>query len=288
MSNNIENLFTQYYQILRAYALRYVQNQDAAEDIVQDVFFELWLRRNEIDFDLPMKAYLFKSVLNKSRNYIYDKRVKDKISFDSDNDIQFIDDYLQSFVVYQEDSLLLKDLDREIKTYVESLPEQCHRIFIMSRSLNLKNKDIALRLGISIKTVEKQITKALSGLRNHLKEKGLFLLDCFNPNIQYIVENEREQHVIAEYTTKDKRRVLIKQSMHYENASQINRIKWQYFIDNKFHSVQNMDMRLFFPQELDSYLKQIGFNIIHKFGDFTEGEFDDNSEKQIYILELKK
>ena len=155
MSNNIENLFTQYYQILRAYALRYVQNQDAAEDIVQDVFFELWLRRNEIDFDLPMKAYLFKSVLNKSRNYIYDKRVKDKISFDSDNDIQFIDDYLQSFVVYQEDSLLLKDLDREIKTYVESLPEQCHRIFIMSRSLNLKNKDIALRLGISIKTVEK-------------------------------------------------------------------------------------------------------------------------------------
>ena len=63
MSNNIENLFTQYYQILRAYALRYVQNQDAAEDIVQDVFFELWLRRNEIDFDLPMKAYLFKSVL---------------------------------------------------------------------------------------------------------------------------------------------------------------------------------------------------------------------------------
>ena len=120
-----------------------------------------------------MKAYLVKSVLNKSRNYIYDKRVKDKISFDSDNDIQFIDDYLQSFVVYQEDSLLLKDLDREIKTYVESLPEQCHRIFIMSRSLNLKNKDIALRLGISIKTVEKQITKALSGLRNHLKKNGL-------------------------------------------------------------------------------------------------------------------
>ncbi len=58
--------------------------------------------------------------------------------------------------------------------------------------------------------------------------------------------------------------------MHYESASQINRIKWQYFIDDKFHSVQNMDMRLFFPQELNSYLKQIGFNIVHKFGDFTE------------------
>ena len=128
----------------------------------------------------------------------------------------------------------------------------------------------------------------LKVVRNHLKEKGLFLLDCFNPNIQYIVENERKQQVIAEYTTNDGRKVLIKQSMHYESASQINRIKWQYFIDDKFHSIQNMDMRLFFPQELNSYLKQIGFNIIHKFGDFTEQEFDDNSEKQIYILELKK
>ena len=129
---------------------------------------------------------------------------------------------------------------------------------------------------------------ALKVVRNHLKEKGLFLLDCFNPNIQYIVEKEREQHVIAEYTTNDRRKVLIKQSMHYESASQINRIKWQYFIDDKFHSVQNMDMRLFFPQELNSYLRQIGFNIIHKFGDFTERKFDDSSEKQIYILELKK
>ena len=129
---------------------------------------------------------------------------------------------------------------------------------------------------------------ALKVVRNHLKEKGLFLLDCFNPNIQYIVENERKQQVITEYTTNDGRRVLIKQSMHYESASQINRIKWQYFIDDKFHSVQNMDMRLFFPQELNSYLKQYGFNIIHKVGDFTGGDFDDSSEKQIYILERRE
>ena len=130
--------------------------------------------------------------------------------------------------------------------------------------------------------------EALNTVKNHLKDNGLFLSDCFNPNIQYIVENERKRHVMAEYTTNDGRSVLIKQSMHYESASQINRIKWQYFIDGAFHSVQNMDMRLFFPQELNSYLHQAGFNVIHKFGDFTEGEFNDNSEKQIYILELKK
>ena len=159
------------------------------------------------------------------------------------------------------------------------------------RTLNLQDKyDLVFIPFNSIHHLYKNedLFQVFNVVRNHLKEKGLFLLDCFNPNIQYIVENERKQHVIAEYTTNDEKKVLIKQSMHYESASQINRIKWQYFIDDKFHSVQNMDMRLFFPQELNSYLKQIGFNIIHKFGDFTEQEFDDNSEKQIYILELKK
>lgn len=128
--------------------------------------------------------------------------------------------------------------------------------------------------------------RALNIVKKHLKDNGLFLFDCFNPNIQYIVENEQKQHFIAEYTTNDGRSVLIKQSMHYESASQINRIKWQYFIDGSFHSIQNMDMRLFFPQELNSYLNQAGFNVVHKFGDFTEFEFNDNSDKQIYILKL--
>lgn len=128
--------------------------------------------------------------------------------------------------------------------------------------------------------------KALVCVKHHLKESGLFLLDCFNPNIQYIVENEKDQVVIAEYTTDDGRNVLIKQTMQYESATQINRIQWHYFINGEFHSAQNLDMRLFFPQELDSYLEQAGFNIIHKFGGFEEESFDDKSEKQIYVLSL--
>ena len=130
--------------------------------------------------------------------------------------------------------------------------------------------------------------KALECVKKHLKDGGLFLLDCFNPNIQYIVENEKEQAIIAEYTTGDGRNVLIKQTMHYESATQINRIEWHYFINGKFHSIQNLDMRLFFPQELDSYLKQTGFNIIHKYGGLEGEVFSDESEKQIYVLALNK
>lgn len=126
--------------------------------------------------------------------------------------------------------------------------------------------------------------ETLKRVESHLNEKGRFLLDCFNPTIHYIVQGEKEPEVIAEYTTDDGREVLIRQTMHYENATQINRIKWHYFINGEFHSTQNMDMRLFFPQELDSYLTGAGFRIIHKFGGFEEEAFNDKSEKQIYVL----
>lgn len=159
------------------------------------------------------------------------------------------------------------------------------------RTLNLQEKfDLIFLPFNSIHHLYKNedLFEVLKVVRNHLKEKGLFLLDCFNPNIRYIVEKEKEQQVIAEYRTNDGRKVLIEQSMYYENTTQINRIKWHYFIDNKFHSIQNMDMRLFFPQELDSYFKQARFNIIHKFGNFTGEVFNNGSEKQIYVLALKK
>lgn len=125
--------------------------------------------------------------------------------------------------------------------------------------------------------------RALHVVKNHLKENGLFIFDCYNPNIQYIVDGEKRPIKIAEYITKDGRKVLIKQKMRYESKSQINRIKWHYYINEKFHSIQNLDMRLYFPQELDSYLERNGFTIIHKFGSFKEEEFNNSSEKQIYV-----
>lgn len=123
----------------------------------------------------------------------------------------------------------------------------------------------------------------LNVVKKHLKENGLFLFDCYNPNIHYIVEAEKELKEIAEYTTNDGRKVLIKQGMKYENKTQINRIEWHYFINDIFHSVQNLDMRMYFPQELDTYLKWFGFTIVHKFGNFEEEKFNDKSEKQIFV-----
>lgn len=159
-------------------------------------------------------------------------------------------------------------IEADIRTL--DLPEKYDFVFIPFNSIHhlYRNEDLF---------------RALKAVKNHLEEGGLFLLDCFNPNIQYIVEGEKEPKEIAKYTTDDGRQVLIKQTMRYESKTQINRIEWHYFINGVFDSIQNLDMRMYFPQELDAYLQWNGFRIVHKFGGFGEEEFRDDSEKQIFV-----
>ena len=176
----------------------------------------------------------------------------------------------QAKIKASEAGLVINFIEADIRTL--NLQEKFDFIFIPFNSIHhlYKNEDLF---------------KAFHVVRNHLKDRGLFLLDCFNPNIQYIVEAAKEQQVIAEYTTSDGKNVLIKQTMLYENKTQINRIEWHYFINGEFNSTQNLDMRMFFPQELDTYLEWAGFNVIHKFGGFEEEVFNDNSEKQVFVCQ---
>ena len=74
--------------------------------------------------------------------------------------------------------------------------------------------------------------------------------------------------------------------MRYEKNTPMNRIEWHYYFNGVYDSIQNLDRRLFFPQELDSYLKWNGFKIIHKLGSFEKNEFTDSSEKQIFISQM--
>jgi SAM-dependent methyltransferase len=159
-------------------------------------------------------------------------------------------------------------IEADIRTL--DLPNKYDLIFIPFNSIHhlYQNQDLFDTLNV---------------IKKHLKVDGLFLFDCYNPNIQYIVEAEKKLNTIAEYTTNDARKVLIKQIMRYESKTQINRIEWHYFINDTFHSIQNLDMRMYFPQELDTYLKWFEFIIVHKYGNFEEEEFNDKSEKQIFV-----
>lgn len=166
--------------------------------------------------------------------------------------------------------LEIEFIDADIRTL--DLPEKYDLIFIPYNSIHhlYSNEDLFNTFQV---------------VKKHLKEGGQFLFDCFNPSIQYIVEGEKGLKEISAYTTENGREILIKEIMRYERKTQINRIEWHYFIDGEFNSIQNLDMRMFFPQELNSYLEWGGFKIIHKFGSFEEEAFNDNSDKQIFICQ---
>lgn len=170
----LEALFKRFYKPLRAYAFRFVDDKDLAEDIVQDVFFELWQRREDIRFgDEGVKSYLFKAVYTHSLNAL-SKKIRSICSLEPASEPDILDQYILSSMQNSEQSLLLKELESEILSYIKSLPPQCHKIFMLSRSYGLKNREIAEQLEISIKAVEKQISKALYGLREYLARKDLF------------------------------------------------------------------------------------------------------------------
>lgn len=172
----LETLFKRFYKPLQAYAFRFVNDKDLSEDIVQDVFFELWQRRESIRFeDVAVKSYLFRAVYTHSLNAL-NKKKQNICSLDLERETDILDQYVSSYMQNSEQSLLLKELEEEIMSYINTLPTQCHKIFMLSRSYGLKNREIAEQLGISIKAVEKQISKALYGLKEHLVRKDLFPL----------------------------------------------------------------------------------------------------------------
>ena len=172
-----QKLFEDYFRYLVTYSYRYVNDWSVGEDIVQDVFMAIWINRDKIDFEEPIKPYLYRATYNRSINYLNSVSVQRRVDH-ADMLDELIDREILSY--NQHDNLLLKEIEEEITSFVGTLPEQRKRVFLLSREENLKNKEIALRLNISEKAVEKHITKALSDISTHLTEIGLMSgLICF-------------------------------------------------------------------------------------------------------------
>jgi RNA polymerase sigma-70 factor (ECF subfamily) len=148
---------------------------DDAKEIVQDVFINLWNKRETISSDKSVKSYLFTSVKNRCFNFIRDNKKFRSSVLDID-----IADYEAP---YENDSFSGSELQAKIDNAINKLPENCREVFKLSRIEELKYKEIADKLNISVKTVEAQMSKALKVLRVELKEyimvALLFLLNRF-------------------------------------------------------------------------------------------------------------
>jgi len=164
-----DQLFRMYYLKLRTYAFHIVNDIDAAEDIVQDLFFYLWTKPAITDKIHSLDAYLRTAVYNRSITYLKESKRK-KDSLITSNHYLDLDNLHLEILQYRRDMILEKELVVGIAKAIESLPEQCRIVFKLSRNFGMKNKDIAEHLEVSVKAVEKHITKALRYLRDELKD----------------------------------------------------------------------------------------------------------------------
>lgn len=154
-------LFQLFYDEACRYIIRIIRDQDTAEEIVQATFVNLWEKRELIKPDVSFKSYLFRSSYNNALNYLkHQKVVATYVSRKQDN----IDVAKKSYVSHQPDFELQKRIDDAL----EALPPQCQRVFRLSREDGMKYHEIADELGISKKTVEVHMGKALRILREHL------------------------------------------------------------------------------------------------------------------------
>ncbi len=178
---SFEKLFRKYHGSLVMFANKFTSDIKDAQDIVQEVFLVLLDKPGQIHSSPG--SYLFTAVRNRCLNLIRQRNASFKVR---DELTRRIAEYEKSVFLHEEDpmkSLLEKDLEEIISTLLDQLPERCRTIFLLSRNDFLKNKEISEKLGISVKAVEKQITKAISFLRKELQEYYLFLLIGFISNI---------------------------------------------------------------------------------------------------------
>lgn len=164
-----EQVFKEHYKNLHVYAFSMIREQAPAEEVVQNVFYKMWARADKLEIPGSVAAYLYRAVHNETLNYLKHLKVRSDyqlyVSHRSDEHAEHAAKQLQH-----------KELQQKLKQVLSELPEQCRTIFQMSRFEELRYREIAERLGLSVKTVENQIGKALKILRTKLTEFLLFIL----------------------------------------------------------------------------------------------------------------
>jgi RNA polymerase sigma-70 factor, ECF subfamily len=174
-----EYLFRIYYADLCKYAGNLVPNENIAEDMVMDIFVKLWEAENKLLVKTSLAGYLFTSVHNHCLNYLTRNHKRfTELKAETIEKLNAIIPLTDNSDLF--DGIDLKELSQRIEKSVNLLPQECKKIFLMSRSDELPNKEIAARLGISENTVKVQIYRALKKMRTLLKDyltgTNIFLL----------------------------------------------------------------------------------------------------------------
>lgn len=157
---SFEKIYYLYFPRLYSYALKILNNKDLSEDIVQDVFIRFW-EKSPFLKNKNLESFLFRMVKNACINNLRHQKIVEQRNVEVKNQYQGEELYALDMMGDEPYALIEKELRKEINEVFLSLPEKCRMVFKMSRIDGLKNQEIASSLKVSIKTVEKHITKAL-------------------------------------------------------------------------------------------------------------------------------
>ena len=161
-------LFRRYYSGLLFYATRLV-GEDDAEDIVQDVFVEIWRRQDTVELGDQIQSFLYRSVYTKSLNLLKHRAVAENYNAEEVEFYQKKIDYYQPDHADVISRIENREVRLELHRAIGELPDKCQEVFKLSYLHDMKNKDIADVMGISLRTVEAHMYKALKFLRERLK-----------------------------------------------------------------------------------------------------------------------
>ncbi len=159
---SFEALFKLFYEKLFRFSMNYVQSRPIAEEIVSDVFLKLWQNRKKLTEINNINTYLYVATKNQSINYLQKKT----IDFRSGEDID-----LSSFIDWfdPQRALEYQEMMHDLQLAVENLPDQCKIVFKLIREDGLKYKEAAEILGISVRTVETQLFRAIKKIGRALE-----------------------------------------------------------------------------------------------------------------------
>jgi len=169
-------LYLEFYPSLCIYAKNFTRNKEIAEEVVQDVFISLWEHKGHLNIESSFKSFLFVSVRNGCLNHLKHLQVINKFNLYYTHLMQ---DAQELYNVSQEtgDSILIaNELEKKLLEEIDLLPEQCRRIFTMSRFDCLRHQEIADKLGVTINTVHRQTSIALEKLRFAVKNYLIMFL----------------------------------------------------------------------------------------------------------------
>lgn len=166
-----EEIYLNYYSRMKYFALEYVLREEDAENIVQDIFLELWESRQELFSHINLFSLLFTTVKNRCIDFLRHQQVVQKTTEKIQKEYQkTLQMKLHSLEILDDKIFSEPDIESVIQNAIDSLPERCREIFIKNKIEGKKQKDIAQELNISIHTVESQMGIAYRKLRESLKD----------------------------------------------------------------------------------------------------------------------